>query len=245
MFTTSAEGSLAKWDISSLPAYVKILWSKWDHEGQIVTIDASEELDLVITCEQEGKVILRTFNTGKYLKSFTLPLAFTPVDTKLLKIYNVLKIRLSPRGYIVAICRCREQKLAFKDYLAVYSQNGDLIIANDSREIINAFVISEIGYEFIIGTASGKIILYNLLTLTGKDIYEELDQRLTNLKQLLDRIMATGISVMSLALTPREDCQQLLIGLNTGEFYSYKVSPRITGGKALDALHGLIVGNDE
>ena len=181
-------------------------------------------------------ISIRTVSTGKFIRFIKPDLNLNNSE------YGICQIRISYRGYIIIVARCKVWKLEKNDFLIVYSINNELIACKDSGDTINSLVLDESGYQIVAGGKSGKIMKYDILSLNAQDMLEDLDPELQSTETVLKELLATTTLITSLGITYQENCQQLLVGLSTGEFYTYKDSPRVTGGKIFDTLQGLIIG---
>lgn len=234
LFSASRDGVVVKWDIRNYKEHqVRPLSNTCDHNLAVVSIDASKELDLFASGSLDGTIALREISNWKFLRLLHPNLIFNKIE------YVISHVRLSPRGYVVIVARAKLTE-AF-DIIIVQSINGEFIKQMETNDNINCLILDETGYYFLTGGRTGKISKYDIITLEAFDLLEDLDGELPGIERSLQELLSTNNSITALAMTKKESCQQLLIGTSSGEFFSYKYSPRLTGGKIFDTLQGLIV----
>jgi len=236
LYSGSLDGVVAKWDISTYKTQpVQTEWYVCDHKLAVITLDAIQELDLVASGSLDGTISIRIGSSGKFVRIIKPDLFLGEMD------YAINQIRISYRGYILILARCKYPRLELSDYFLVYSINGEFIAKASSDDLINAIVLDETGYQFIAGGKTGKIYRVDLLSLSSHDILEDLDAQLPDVGKILHHFLSTTTAITAMELTRQENFQQLLIGLSTGELYSLKYSPRVTSGRLFDNLQGLII----
>ncbi len=236
LFSGSLDGVVAKWNIGTYRTQpVNIEWYACDHKLAVISIDALRELDLIASGSLDGTISLRVASTGKFFRIIKPDLHLNDND------YAINQVRLSYRGYVMVLARCKYPKLELHDYYLVYSINGESIAVRDADDTINAVTFDETGYQFITGGKSGRIYRVDLLSLKWHDILEDLDADLPETENILRHFLSSITAITALELTKQENYQQLLIGLSTGEFYTLKYSPRLTSGRLFDNLQGLII----
>jgi len=222
LFTGSSDGVLAKWDLK-MKNQVIPQWFYCDLDSQICTLDANKLCDIVAVGSENCEICVRLISTGKFLCRINLIQIMKTASEFKLKI-----LRISFRGYIIAIF---ENYKTQQDLISVTNINGDLIKYVQTTEKIFSIVLDESGYYFITGGSSGKLMHYDLITLNAKNLLTLVDAKITGLVSTLSEFLEESTVITSLELTPLEGCQQLLIGTNKGNLYSYRYSPRIIGKK--------------
>jgi WD40 repeat protein len=238
MYTGSADGVVAKWDISSFKTQtVSLLAHTCDHSRAIISIDTSYELDLIASASLDGTIVIRVMSTGKFVQLIqpTLHIA----DTQ----YVLNQVRFSWRGYVLAVARARAGKSKESDCLLVYSLNGELMRLREAGEVVNCIVMDGSGYNFITGGDSCKLTHYDLLSLESLDLITALNQPSQGLDPVFHTLFNTQAVITALALTKQENYQQVLIGLSTGHLLSYKHSHQAASIKLMDSLQNYIAGS--
>lgn len=221
LFSGSLDGMVARWDISICTTQLAhTVWYACDHKLAVITMDACRELDLIASGSLDGTIALRVVSTGKFVRLVKPELHLGGTE------YALNQVRLSYRGYILVLCRCKYPKLDINDYILVYSINGECIKQAPVEDIVNAISLDESGYQFVTGGKSGRLYRFDLLSLECSDMLELLDEQLLDIEEILKHILSSSTSITAFGLTKQEKFQQLLIGLNTGELYSFKYSPR-------------------
>jgi len=214
IFTGSDDGIVAMWHNNlSYP-----IWYAANHNLAIITIDACEKLNIVVTAGIDNHIVLRRATDGYLLRIIKPELTFDNTH------YVISHIRLSFRGYIVLIGKCKRG--LENDYMSTYSVNGEEIAKREVGMIGNVIVMSEDGYEFIVGGKSGMLMRYKLLTLKEHNMFEYLDTFHKTSSSVIIEFTNSNPSITAMSLTPLENFQQLIIGTSTGMFYVYKYSPR-------------------
>eukprot|EP00826_Nyctotherus_ovalis_P011874 TRINITY_DN13094_c0_g4_i1.p1 TRINITY_DN13094_c0_g4~~TRINITY_DN13094_c0_g4_i1.p1 ORF type:complete len:628 (-),score=162.48 TRINITY_DN13094_c0_g4_i1:170-2053(-) len=235
-YSGSLDGVVAKWNLSPYKTQpVGAEWYVCDHKLAVITIDADQDLDLVASGSLDGTVALRVASTGQFVRLIKPTLFLSDND------YAINQIRLSYRGYVLVLARCKYPRLELSDYFLVYSVNGEEVARSSADDTINAMLLDETGFQFVAGGKCGKIYRVDLLSLESHDLLEYLDEHLGDIRKILHHFLSTSTAITALELTKQENCQQLLIGLSTGELYTLKYSPRVTSGKLFDNLQGLIL----
>ncbi len=199
-------------------------WFSCDLVAPIVTLDASKELDIVAAGSLDGTVALRVISTGRFLH--------------LVRVHDLVKVpgcelrlaRLSFRGYLVLVmCGGGSGEEGQDDTIVVLTVNGELVSTRKAEGSINALAMSEDGFSMVTGGSTGKLLLYDILDLSTKSILEMLDGGMNNVEGTLKEFLDVGTCITAMELSPLEGCQQLMIGTNRGDIYSYRYSPRIIG----------------
>eukprot|EP01022_Parablepharisma_sp_SALTPOND_P027116 TRINITY_DN657_c0_g1_i1.p1 TRINITY_DN657_c0_g1~~TRINITY_DN657_c0_g1_i1.p1 ORF type:complete len:1837 (-),score=222.25 TRINITY_DN657_c0_g1_i1:2911-8421(-) len=233
VFTGSNDGVAAMWDLKKL-GFARPAWHSCDHKLGIISMDTCEKLDLLASAGADGTIALRTISGGKFIRLIKPVLTYHNLP------FEISHLRLSHRGYVVIIAKCKVHRGGEGDYISVYSINGEEICMKKLGDIINAIVMSENGYEFITGGKLGKLFKYNIVTLEESDMLERLDGNHLGIEKILNELLDTDTAITAMDLTNQDGCQQLLLGTNKGAFYSYKYSPRLIGSKIFGTLQGLI-----
>lgn len=238
LFTASADGVVAKWDIRRLNNRIaSVQWFVCDYSTNVVSIDSCKELNLVVSGSLDGRICIRMFSTGKIVKIiYPQPTIINPEE------YQISFVRLSFRGYLIVIMKHINFRIDGYDYIFVYTINGELIASSVVEEKINALVIDDSGYNLITGGTSGNIMKYDILSLKSDNMLLNVDENLIGIEETLKEFLSDNAVITSLDLTAQENCQQLLIGNSKGHLFAYKFSPRLLGNKIFDTLHGLIIG---
>ncbi len=174
----------------------------------------------------DGTVSLRVVSTGKFLH-LVRPGSSVGAGSG----YELRIVRLSFRGYIVAVLCSSDPLSDSGDILSVFTVNGDLIRSCRAEGKIYSLVISEDGFSMLAGGSASKLLLYDLLDLKTTEILMMQDGKIANFAQTLKEFIDNTNSITALELSPLEGCQQLLIGTNNGDVYSYRYSPRLIGQK--------------
>ena len=217
LFTGSADGVLAKWNIDK-NTIVGPNWFACDHTTGIISLDACHKIGLVISVSIDGKIIIRSILTGKFVRQIKCSLTINNM------LYEITHIRLSYRGYVVIIAKAKD-----KSNIIVYSINNESICSKEIADIIQTVIISENGYEIITGSKSARLMKYDLLTLEETDLFQLIDYKEPNMFQTVTEFVSKNYSITAMEMTKQEGIQQLLIGLNSGAFYTYKYSTRLIG----------------
>lgn len=237
LFTGSSDGVLAKWDVSKISdKRAKVQWFACDFSLGIISIDDSKELDIVVSASLDGTVSIRKTSTGKYLRSLT-PKADINSES-----YDIRLVRLSYRGYILIVLKHTLSRIEASDYLMVYSINGEYVIGKKVEDKIYSALLDETGYTLVTGGSSGKINKYDFISLTPYDMLLDLDPELQGIAAILDEFLKDNAFITALELSPQENIQQLLIGNNMGQLYSFKYSPQLLGKVIFGYLKGLVFG---
>lgn len=166
--TGDLDGVVAMWEISefqgnnvSLIVFFSIAENikdyKNDNDQGIISIDTNYELDLYSSASPNS-VVLRIISTNKHLCTIHPELWANRMPYQ---IYNVL---LSPRGYIV-IHKRSGQGAYCKDFIDIYSINGEKVAARNIEEYYNAMIFDETGYFLMTGGAMGRITVYEIVTM--------------------------------------------------------------------------------
>jgi len=234
IFTGSNNGVLAMWNYPKKDKNFSPVWYVCDHKMPIISLDANEKIDLIITGGLDGAISIRTITTGKFVRIIYPNLLIKNTQ------YEISHVRISFRGYIVILARAKNLRSIEGDYKLIYSINGELIYAEQTKDVINSIVMAENGYEFITGGNTGRLLKHNIVNPGTVSILESLDPHQLGVELTLNELLASDTAITALGLTKQEGCQQLLIGLSTGAFYTYKFSPRLIGSKIFDSLQGLI-----
>lgn len=213
-FSGSADGSLIKWKLIS--NHFAPIWRTLDHNEEIVSIDANADLDLIATVSADSMIILRLISTCSFIRMIKPDLQIS--KEKL----TIKQLKLSSMGYIVIILRPLLHETQ-EDIIAVFSINGELIQCKKTKEIIHAMLIDATGYQILTGGSSGNIIVYDLLSLARQILNEKIDNQCMD--QYL-RQVPSGSCITSLQIVKLEKCQELVIGLQTGELYTMKCNPK-------------------
>ncbi len=237
MFSAAKDGSVVKWDVSRYKTgQIVPLYSACDHRSAVVSLDASDDLDIVASASTDGTVALRMISNSKLVRFIHVPQTISGAE------YAVSHVRLSPQGYVVLVVKPRNSQTELNDHLLVYGINGELVRCAETADSIGCILLDETGYFAVTGGASGRLSKYDILALDEVNLLNDLDAGFPGLERSLQELLSSGASITALALTKKENCQQLLIGLSSGELLAYKYSPRLAGGKIFDALQGLIIG---
>lgn len=211
LFSGSSDGVVAKWNISGIKSLnVGVEWYFCDHSSAIVTMDASYELDLIITASIDGAISLRVISTGKFVK------LLKPNFELSNKEYTIKQIRLSHRGYILILAR---DKTELNDYYLVYSINGEKIKVSQANDKISSVLLDESGYKFIAGGKAGSLTIYDLLSLESQSLHPDLEAENGKKLALKD---SDNHSITTLAITRKENHQQLFIGMSNGSIFALR-----------------------
>ena len=122
------------------------------------------------------------------------------------------------------------------DFISIFSINGELVCSKKVSISMNVIVVSESGYEFIVGGNDGKIFKYQLLTLEESNILDLWDKNDKDTRSNLLEYATSTPTITAMSLTPQEGCQELIIGTNLGGFYIFRYSPRLVGNKIFGAI---------
>lgn len=210
IFTTSNDGVVAKWSVG----FAHPVWSALSHESAVASVDACEQLNLVATAAAE-EVVLRESAGGKLVR------VVKAVDGAKTCVSHV---RLSFRGYFVAVGKSKKSE---HDWICTFSVNGEEIARKNVGMSINVIVMSEDGYEFIVGGNSGNLRKFALLSLKEETLFDSMDKMHKATNSAVVEFTNSSPHITAMALTPLEGCQQLVLGTNTGMFYVYRYSPRL------------------
>ena len=198
LFTGTKDGALECWDIKHLNRTLK--WSLCDLSESIITLDANEDLDVIVVGGVSGLLSLRTITSGRFI------CLVNPVT--LLKERLKLKlVRLSYRGYIVAVLSSINNS---SDRIVVMTINGALIATSICDYKINSIVIDELGYNLIAGGSNSKLLTYDLITLRAKDTITR--------GQFAKLLTKEDIEITDIELVKEEEI--IVIGTTKGELYS-------------------------
>ena len=102
-----------------------------DHYDAIISIDSSYELDLYVSASK-SICVLRISSTKQYF------LSITPDFNSKIK-YNIFKVLLSGRGYLIVQARSA-LKIYKKDMILVYTINGEEVSRLILDELINSIL---------------------------------------------------------------------------------------------------------
>lgn len=216
LFTGSADGVLAKWNVEK-NLVIGPRWFACDHTAGIISLDACHKLGLVISASLDGKIVIRSILTGKYIRQIKCPLTISNAG------YEISHVRLSFRGYVVIIVKCKD-----KSNIIIYSINNERICSKEVKDIIHTVIITENGYEFVTGSKAGKLVKYDLLTLADTDLLMLIDIKEPGINENLTELLSNN-SITAMEMTKQEGIQRLLIGLSSGAFYTYKFSTKTIG----------------
>lgn len=231
--TASNDGTVALWWPKRL-GFSRPRWQSCDHKLGVTTVDACDRLGLVASGSADGTVALRTISEGKFVRIIRPQLVQRGVA------FEISHVRLSHRGYVVILAKCKNHKLAETDYIMTFSINGEEISVQQEKDIIYALILDESGYQLVTGGRSGRLLRHNILALNEiADLLEVLDGQQAKIEDTLHEMLDSGAAITAMELTRQEGCQQLLIGLSTGSFYTYKFSPRLIGSKIFETLQGI------
>eukprot|EP00826_Nyctotherus_ovalis_P017713 TRINITY_DN15231_c0_g1_i1.p3 TRINITY_DN15231_c0_g1~~TRINITY_DN15231_c0_g1_i1.p3 ORF type:complete len:184 (+),score=30.59 TRINITY_DN15231_c0_g1_i1:816-1367(+) len=178
-------------------------------------MDVCEKLGLVATGGTDGVVVLRESGGGKLVR--------------VVKAVGggkgcVSHVRLSFRGYLVAVGKSQESG---HDWICTFSVNGEEIARKKVEMSINVIVMSEDGYELIVGGNSSKLAKFKLLALKERSLFDSMDKTHKATNSAIVELTNSSPHITAMTLTPLEGCQQLVLGTNTGMFYVYRYSPRL------------------
>eukprot|EP00826_Nyctotherus_ovalis_P023091 TRINITY_DN17782_c0_g1_i2.p1 TRINITY_DN17782_c0_g1~~TRINITY_DN17782_c0_g1_i2.p1 ORF type:complete len:376 (-),score=118.84 TRINITY_DN17782_c0_g1_i2:157-1257(-) len=227
VLTGSNDGIIAMWRHT----FLRPVWHAANHCLGMVSMDACEKLDLVVTAGADNLIVLRKLSDGKYIRVIRLGSVAH---------YEASHVRFSSRGYLIVVEKCKDTARLEDDYISVFSANGEEIIKKQVSIRGNVIVVSEDGYEFITGGNGGKLLKYKLLTLKEHKIFSDLDAGHKGTRNIVRDFTKDPPSITAMALTMQEGCQQLLFGTSTGHFYIYKCSPRLVSQKIFGSFSGLI-----
>ncbi len=233
IFTASNDGVLAVW-LPKKFGFSRPAWYACDHNMGVVSVDACEKLDMVASGSADGTIALRTISSGKFVRLIRPALFQRGVQLE------ISHVRLSYRGYIILIAKCKNRKLRENDYMMTFSINGEEICVKQESDLVHALIMDESGYQMVTGGMNGRLLIHNILTLDVTNMLEMLDGEQANIEETLGELLGSGTAITAMELTQQDSCQQLLIGLSTGSFYTYKYSPRLIGSKIFETLHGIM-----
>lgn len=154
-------------------------------------MDVNHELDLFATAS-EKKCCLRALSTGKRHLS---------IKSTLDEQYGVFSILLSSKGYLVMCSRTKNMAEGSngKDIIEVFSINGEKVVQRVIDGNLNALLFDETGYFLTVGGTSGKLYIYELLTMelveyrmaAAKDIFPS---AILSLNLLEDNCLLVGLA---------------------------------------------------
>jgi len=230
IITGSDDGVIAIWHNT----FDRPVWHASNHCLGVVSIDACGKLDLVMSAGEENTIVIRKLSNGKLIRIIRPESSLQGIS------YKISHIRFSVRGYVIIIKKCKDIEKVENDYIFVYSVNGEEIKREKVNIRGNVIVVSEDGYEFIVGGNNGSLIKYELLNLKEHKMLDDLDASHKMTSNSLSTFNKDPPSITAMALTMEEGCQQLIFGTNTGRFYIYKYSPRLISKKIFGSFSGLI-----
>jgi len=110
----------------------------------------------------DKKCSLRVLSTGKHHLKIK-----STLDDK----YKIFSVLLSSRGYLVICSRAyiKSERSYTKDVIEVFSINGEKIIQRATEGNLNALLFDETGYYLTAGDTSGKLYVYELITMEYVD----------------------------------------------------------------------------
>jgi len=216
IFTGSNDGLVAMWllrkKLSKSP-----IWCFTNYTQGITSLDACERLGLVVSVGSNNNVVVRRIFDGKLVQVIT---------PKVNCYFMISHVRFSYRGYIVIIRKYENILEDTHDGIFVYSINGELVKCIKVYDWITSIVISETGYELIIGVKSGKLKKYELLSLESKNLLEDIDKTHPQAKQTIEDLPKFKFNITAINLSKQEGYQNLLIGTSGGAVYSLRVSSK-------------------
>ena len=189
-FTGCENGMVAMWLLSDY----SLVWCMKSHEQKIISMDVSEQLEVIISASIDGTITIRRIYNGTLIR----------IIKSLLKPQVV---RLSYRGYIIIITNCFTEN---KGCLFVYSLNGELISTKPINYISSSIVMSKEGDKFIIGGDNGNIMKYDIHTLEETDMLKN------------NTCPRDTPCITSMCLTLNKGPKQLLLATTSGTIYSLK-----------------------
>ena len=226
IFTGSNDGIISMWQKS----FIKPEWFASNHNSSIISMDICGKLGLVMTSSMYSIVIRKIYN-GKFVRK--VKPEFISKGIPLM----ISHVRFSHRGYFVVLGKYIRSSSNQENCIAVFSINGEAIKMKKVQNSATTIVISENGYEFTIGGEAYSLIKYKLLTLEGHNMLNDLDETYPGTKESLNELILNSPVITALNLTIQEGCQELLIGMDTGDFDVYKYSPRLIGNKVFDTIN--------
>ncbi len=166
LYTAAADGTVVKWDASGVhEGKVAPTDSYSDHVQAAVSIDANDELDMVVSVSLDPSVAVRQISSGKLISRFKIKVKSIHSG------YAPFLVRLSSRGYIIIVERCYDGIMPHTDRLLVYGINGDCIKTLDSKDYIySLMVVPDNGYQFLVAGKAGQLLVYDLLSLASSPL---------------------------------------------------------------------------
>lgn len=231
LFTGSEDGVVAMWDPKSAKK-PELLWFAGDHKNAIITLDCCAKLGLLVTAEAEGILALRRIPDGGFVRTVKVG------NYHKERVYEVSHVRLSHRGYVVVVKKCKSCKQRDVDYIEIFSINGNKVASKEAKDVVNSLVMSENGYEFIVGGRRGHLTKYSLTTLEETEMLMLLHEQDSRVEKALMKFK--GAAITSMKLTPQKGYQQLLLGTSTGALYTFKYNSRLIGEKLFGKLKGAL-----